>query len=362
MIELVEAMKKDASLSPAVRRAFLTVDRGLFVPSYYEHEGMQWVRQANTPAVVYQNRPLVTQIDSSGIPSSSSSQPSIMAEMLDALTLWPGQRVLEIGTGTGYNAALLCHLVGDNGQVVSLDIDKALVQQAQAHLQAAGFDDVALVVANGLTGYEPLAPYDRVIVTGGFRSLPAAWREHLSPRGVLVGNLLGSLTPVLLRLVKVQDNLYSGSILPQDAFFMELRGHSSEPAMTFFDWSPYDMLPAEETYPDGDLASLLLDRTFLFYLQLSCPALLLQMRHDGKTLSRWLLETDRHTSLHVPTSSRSGGSVQVRGDLLPLVFDVYQRWQHLGRPSLADYRLEMESGDLFACLENEHWRLAARAC
>src|SRR4029077_1420949 len=78
-------------------------------------------------------------------PISSSSQPAIMAIMLDQLTLAPGQRVLEIGAGTGYNAALMRHIVGPQGTVVSVDIDADLVGTAREHLASAGYPDVTVV-------------------------------------------------------------------------------------------------------------------------------------------------------------------------------------------------------------------------
>ena len=75
------------------------------------------------PQDAYLDDAIVTKRDAEGQPISSSSQPAIMAIMLDQLTLAPGQRVLEIGAGTGYNAALMRHLVGPSGTVVSVDID-----------------------------------------------------------------------------------------------------------------------------------------------------------------------------------------------------------------------------------------------
>ena len=80
---------------------------------------------------------IVTKRDAAGQPISSSSQPAIMAIMLDQLTLSPGQRVLEIGAGTGYNAALMRHIVGPSGTVVSIDIEANLVDRAREHLASA---------------------------------------------------------------------------------------------------------------------------------------------------------------------------------------------------------------------------------
>src|SRR5258707_949987 len=90
-------------LSSPIRDAFLVVSRFHFVPTFYEQEQPgQWVERENSLESVYQDVPLITKVNAANLPCSSSSQPSLMAAMLEALDLRPGQRVLEIGTGTGY--------------------------------------------------------------------------------------------------------------------------------------------------------------------------------------------------------------------------------------------------------------------
>src|SRR6266536_5652341 len=119
------------ALAPQARHAFLQVPRHLFVQQYYEQQGnsLNWDLVQATPEQVYRDEALVTQIDGRGMPSSSTSQPSLMAAQLEALAPEHGQRVLEIGVGTGYNAALLGEMVGDTGQVISIDIDEDLVER-----------------------------------------------------------------------------------------------------------------------------------------------------------------------------------------------------------------------------------------
>ena len=138
------------------------------------------------PEEAYLDDAIVTKRDADGQPISSSSQPAIMAIMLDQLDLAPGQRVLEIGAGTGYNAALIRHIVGPSGAVVSVDIEADLVDRAREHLASAGYPDVTVVAADGAEGYPPGAPYDRVIATVGVSDLAPAWLHQAGPDARIV--------------------------------------------------------------------------------------------------------------------------------------------------------------------------------
>jgi protein-L-isoaspartate(D-aspartate) O-methyltransferase len=128
----------------------------------------------------------VTKRDETGQPISSSSQPAIMAIMLDQLDLAPGHRVLEIGAGTGYNAALISHIVGPSGRVTSVDIDPELVRTAREHLARAGFAEVTVVGADGAVGDPEHAPYDRIIATVGVSDLAPAWLAQAVPQARIV--------------------------------------------------------------------------------------------------------------------------------------------------------------------------------
>ena len=159
--------------SERVAAALRAVPRHLFLPE-------------QRPEAAYRDEAIVTKRDEAGQPISSSSQPAIMAIMLDQLDLAPGHRVLEIGAGTGYNAALISHIVGPSGQVTSVDIDPELVATARGHLARAGFGDVTVVAADGAGGDPEHAPYDRIIATVGVSDLAPAWLAQATPRARIV--------------------------------------------------------------------------------------------------------------------------------------------------------------------------------
>lgn len=121
-----------------------------------------------------------------GVAESSASQPAIVAEMLEQLDTEPRDRVLEVGTATGYNAALLAHLVGEEGRVVTVEINEYLVRRARRSLDAAGLGRVEVAHADGGLGYPEGAPYHRIVVTTGASDISPAWREQLAPGGRLV--------------------------------------------------------------------------------------------------------------------------------------------------------------------------------
>lgn len=161
--------------SAAIRRAFLALPREHFLSQVLEREGLERV---------YQDQAIVTLRDARGAPTSSSSQPSIMASMIEQLDLRPGHRVLEIGAGTGYNAALLARIVGARGEVVSVELDAATARAAEDALARAK-SAAKVVCGDGRDGLPADAPYDRIIVTASSPAIPAAWHGQLADGGLL---------------------------------------------------------------------------------------------------------------------------------------------------------------------------------
>jgi protein-L-isoaspartate(D-aspartate) O-methyltransferase len=176
----------------AVIAAFVQVRREHFV------RGVVGANGSTIPAppdLVYSDEALVTRV-CDGRPSSSSSQPSLMAGMLERLELRPGMRVLEIGAGTGYNAALLSTITG--APVVSVDVQPDVVDDARAALDRAGISGVTVRVGDGYEGAPDGAPYDRIIATVGVAGIPPAWLDQLTPDGLILAPVEhGGLQPCI---------------------------------------------------------------------------------------------------------------------------------------------------------------------
>ncbi|MBN1137754.1 MAG: methyltransferase, FxLD system [Anaerolineae bacterium] len=196
-----------------VEEAFRTVLRHPFLPG-------------QPCAEVYANQSIAIKVQGDEV-ISSSSQPAIMATMLEQLALEPGHKVLEIGTGSGYNAALIAHIVGATGQVITVDIDQDLADAAREHLAAVGAHCVQVVCADGGYGYARAAPYDRIILSVGAWDIAPAWWEQLKPRGRLVLPLSLPGGQKSIAFEQQGDHLSSRSVM--DCGFVNLRGAVANP-------------------------------------------------------------------------------------------------------------------------------------
>lgn len=172
---MIDSLKAAGTIqSPEVEQAFRRVPRRHFLP------GMNWGR-------IYQDDAIATHFaDGTEVSISSSSQPTIMALMLEQLQVSPGMRALEIGAGTGYNAALLAQLTGSGENVWAVDVDEPFCEEARAHLEDANVPGVHVVCADGWGGWPEAAPYDRIIVTFSAHDISPQWFEQLRDAGRLV--------------------------------------------------------------------------------------------------------------------------------------------------------------------------------
>ena len=223
---------------PAWRRAWETVPRHLFVQCFAIsapgqpgaasatwYDGSDPARQPQWLVAAYRNEALITSYAVNGAAISSSTEPSLMARMLDLLDVHDGQKVLEIGTGTGYNTALLAHRLGTDN-VTTIDIDPRLTQTAKTVLDNAGYP-VTVLTGNGAHGAAEHAPFERIIATCGVDRILAAWIEQLAPGGLVLANVSRGL---IVLQCSASDTV-SGRFCGQ-AGFMALHAANESPPPT----------------------------------------------------------------------------------------------------------------------------------
>lgn len=198
--QLVDRLTSSGELPPTWSDAFAAVPRHGFIPETIwvtDSAGLVPLHRAEDPQGwiqrAYGPRSVITQVDD-GHPAgpgergryitSSASQPNVVALMLDALDAQPRMRVLEIGTGTGYNAALLAHRLGAQN-ITSVEIDPDLAEHARTALTATGYP-VTVITADGADGYLPHAPYDRIMSTAAVQQVPYPWVMQTRPGGKIL--------------------------------------------------------------------------------------------------------------------------------------------------------------------------------
>jgi protein-L-isoaspartate(D-aspartate) O-methyltransferase len=118
------------------------------------------------------------------------SAPSMIANMLEYAELKDEAKVLEVGTGSGYNTALLCEIVGE-ANVTTIERLPELVEYAKSNLGKAGYGNVKVIEGDGSRGYAEDAPYDRIIVTAAAPKMSRFWVEQVKPMGVIVAPVGG---------------------------------------------------------------------------------------------------------------------------------------------------------------------------
>ncbi|MFE2185081.1 methyltransferase domain-containing protein [Streptomyces sp. NPDC059455] len=227
---------------PWVRRAFEAVPRHEFVPGTVwvvdggvyrplrrEDDPERWARMVYDPA-----QAIATQVDDGApapvggdVPTSSISAPTAVVTMLAELDLRPGHRVLEIGAGTGYNAALLAERAGVE-RVTTLEIDPDVVDCARVALHRTGYGGVRVLEADGEQGWRSRAPYDRLMATASVTSIPGAWVEQVRPGGLILAPFRTAFcSHGLARLTVSEDRAegrFAGAVT-----FMAVRGQRARP-------------------------------------------------------------------------------------------------------------------------------------
>jgi protein-L-isoaspartate O-methyltransferase len=339
--------------------AFTDTPRHLFVPAYYwPRPGGGYARlssadpdprgRARWLSGAYADLPLITHLREGRL-VSSCSQPSLVAAMLEALGTEHGHRVLEIGTGSGYNAALLAHRLGADA-VTTVELDRDITRGARAHLAAAGYPargpvaspagrgGIVVVTGDGAEGCAARAPFDRIIGTCELPFVPPEWLRQCRPGGLVLAPYGGGMAA----LGVTGPGHAQGRFLPTPAYFVSLRGAAAAARPT-----PEAIGPQEQVRTTEVLPTVLASDLFHFLLTLRA----------GELDVRWAFG-GRGACLTAPDGSAArcdrDGTVLLAGprDLWALVEEAYELWQHERRPARDRFGLTVEGGRQWTWLDD----------
>lgn len=220
-------------IEPRLRQAFLSYPRHRFIPRYQHPMTRQWVElnpeiiDEHLP-ILYANRALgIYQLSESSF-IATISQPVLVLNMLFLLDIQPGMRVFEIGTGSGWNAALMSSLVGPQGHVYSAEILPDLVTSSQQALRENQAQSATVILGDGMAGYASGAPFDRIIFTAGAYDIPLALHQQLKEGGLLLAVLKIAGGGDDLVLLRKQDGLLVSQHLAPVQFVPVLGSYRSE--------------------------------------------------------------------------------------------------------------------------------------
>lgn len=321
-------------VDPAWRTAMLTVPRHVFLSGHSLEEAYA------DDAVVTQRR---AARDPSGgaieLPSSSASAPSVVAAMLERLQVRDGMRVLEIGTGTGYSAALLSQRLGDHS-VFSIDIDAQLVANARRDLATAGYRP-SLRAGDGRDGWPDSEPFDRIVATCAVNHIPPAWIAQLSAGGRIVAPLDGPGNALMVLEKTAPDEVVGGFDPRARVAFMPLRQQVDSPLALgrTLGYTGHGMAQYDTTDTDpAPLSPEMADDELLLFVHLYLPGLAIGsgVTESGEQLS---LGT-RHGLAQVAFSPVESGrwTTEQRGHRLwDTAEHALRQWTLLGKPDRSRY-------------------------
>ena len=375
LLEQAQAIYYETPLSEATQKAYLATPRHQFVRRYRRWGVKEWneVSEDNLEehlATLYADRALVLFGDDDDDVPSTISQPSFVLRMLDMLQLEPGQKVFELGAGSGWNAALMGHLVGEKGCVYSLELIPEMAQRAAATIDRLGIKNVNVIEGEGGEGYAAGAPYDRAIFTAGAYDLPHPFFEQIKEGGlflVVIKSEGGGDTLALLR----KEHEYFESIDSVACGFVQMRGK--------YQLESLKPIRLEELPEWQELKEKLINtrpfwwggkgkqdfpwrtlgvRSFLGITEPSFRSFKIQTEETGRNQHYFGLWDPEEKSLVIAKDDllRSYGSSPAEERLIKSL----ERWVKLGMPSAASFSLKIYPIDYPLTANENEWIVRRR--
>lgn len=353
------------------REALRTVPRELFIPAI----GLACPNDGSPPYVVdraaapdrwrdavYSDTAIVTQLDdgatdlttATGDYSSSASAPSVLLDFLALLDPYSGDEVLEIGTGTGWTAALLSAHLGDD-RVTTVEVDPAVAARAEAALKSADRSPT-VITGDGAQGYPPGAPYDRVHVTCGVDTIPYAWVEQTRPGGVIAlpwmpGHLTGHKTRLTVTNSAATGRFHG----PCNYMIMRSQrptAHGQPPGAERDSATSLDPRRIARASQGADIA-----------IAAMLPDLRTVTADDDGTFHMWLTTADSSAYvLHSPDYRQAAVQQSGPRDLWNELHDAFLTWITWGQPTRDRFGLTITAERQYVWLDNPDHAIQPRTC
>ena len=338
------------SLSKNVINAYLETPRHLYVPTFLKTRTSSWinVNESNLQEyldVIYSDNPLVIYLNSSN-QHSTISQPSFVLKMIDMLDLHPGDKVFELGAGSGWNAALMGKMVGPHGSVTSLEIIPELAKRAKTSLLSNHVENVSVINADAGNGWQFMAPYDRAIFTAGASDFPKSFFSQIKSHGTMIYVFKNKSGNDQLFLLKNKDHYFESeetllcSFVPMtgkysvDSTEVEKLEHIMQKhhiANTIVNDKSFSWIPIEkmDSYTKMDFLK--------FMFNISAENIYLAEHDEGDISCAYIDEASHSMALIKNSSIVSYGNLEA----IKKFINELQKWMRAGRPSSLQLKLRI---------------------
>ncbi|MCD6277375.1 protein-L-isoaspartate O-methyltransferase [candidate division WOR-3 bacterium] len=387
--DLVRSIKERSErigrkISPEIIDAFLKVPRHLFTPRVYEEgengEVIEHILDYNNPdpeilKKIYSDMPLAIIVKGKEV-ISTSSQPFVMAFMLEDAKIKKGMKVLEIGTGSGYNAAIIAQIVGEPQKVITIEIKQEVAELARENLKRAGFEKVKVITGDGGAGYPEEAPYDSILATCSCPEIP--WMDQLAPKGTIAFPLITRGIETLVSLQE-ENGILKGS-LTLFVRFLRFEGVYSAPEHFAREIRALQRLvekgekrkeimqELEEILLQGDenekekREKAIKRAGFEFFLAITEPEALVYesgIKGHERGYALWHKDKDLSKSGIVvlfPDEIVLWGNKEIEKKISRR----FEEWKNLGEPGLRDYEIAFYPNETIAPLSKNQWSVPRR--